>query len=192
MIKIITLLFILANFGIAQIGVKSSYKMAHETQTLDQAFLGNGVVDLIVKDSVIWAATGFGLNKSINAGASWQSFTSNDYMAKGGISAMAYMGDSVFWIASAFDTTAQDEDLPAGGGLSYTKDGGIIWTHVAQPLDAREDTTISPTTTVVQNLTFDITAVDSTIWIASFGGGLRRSDDMGQSWRVVTTDNKPF
>ena len=33
---------------------------------------------------------------------------------------------------------------------------------------------------------------DSTIWIASFGGGLRRSDDMGQTWQVVTTDGNPF
>jgi len=185
------LLFIWSQ-SFAQIGVKKSYNFATETESVNQAFLGNGVVDLSVKDSIIWAATGFGLNKSIDEGVSWQTFEPDAYNSKGGISAMGYMDDSTLWIATAFDTSAQDDDLAAGGGLSYTKDGGLTWTHVPQPVDSHEETEYSPTTTVVQNLTFDIAFGDSTIWIASFGGGLRRSDDMGQTWNVVTTDGTAF
>ena len=175
-----------------QIGLKKSYNLAGEASIASQAFLGNGIVDLSIRDSVVWAATGFGLNKSINEGVSWQTFESDAYLSKGGVSAMGYMNDSTLWIATAFDTSAQDDDLAAGGGLSYTRDGGLTWTHVPQPIDSRDETEYSPTTTVIQNLTFDIAFVDSTIWIASFAGGLRRSDNMGKSWQIVTTDDIAF
>ncbi len=191
-LRIILIFFIISGQIFAQIGVKKSYNFANETQSLNQAFLGNGVIDLAIKDSVIWAATGFGLNKSINEGASWQTFDSDGYNSKGGISAMGYMDDSTLWIATAFDTSAQDDDLAAGGGFSYTRNGGQSWEHIPQPVDSRDETEYSPTTTIIQNLTFDIAFVDSTIWIASFGGGLRRSDDMGQTWQVATTDGTPF
>jgi len=154
--------------------------------------LGNGIVDMLARDSVVWASTGFGLNRTEDAGYSWESFTPADFIGKGGVSAMAFMDDSTLWIATAFDTLAQEEDLPAGGGISYTRDQGKTWTHIRQPVDSRDETDYKPTTTVVQNLTYDIAFVDSTAWIASFGGGLRRSDDMGQTWQVVTTDENPF
>jgi hypothetical protein len=154
--------------------------------------LGNGIVDMLVQDSVLWASTGFGLNRTGDAGITWTSFTTADYIGKGGISSMAFMDDSTLWVATAFDTTAQDEDLPAGGGLSYTRNGGETWFHLPQPVDSRDEEDYKPTTTVIQNLTYDIAFVDSTAWIASFGGGLRRSDDMGQTWQVVTTDGNPF
>jgi hypothetical protein len=176
----------------AQIGVKKSFQFTQESASPGQAFLGNGIVDLLTNQNSIWAATGFGLNGSFDQGKTWQTFTSDQYLAKGGISAMNFMDDSTLWIAAAFDTTAQDEDLPAGGGLSYTEDSGQTWTFIPQPVDSRDETEYSPTTTTVQNLTFDIAFLDSTIWIASFGGGLRRSDDMGQTWQVITTDGEPF
>ncbi|MCP4411418.1 MAG: hypothetical protein GY808_02435, partial [Gammaproteobacteria bacterium] len=188
---LLTVLFSMLNVS-GQIGMKKSYNLAGETSIASQSFLGNGIIDLAIRDSIVWAATGFGLNKSINEGASWQIFESADYQSKGGISAMGYMDDSTLWIATAFDTSAQDDDLAAGGGFSFTRDGGLSWLHVPQPVDSRDETEYSPTTTVVQNLTFDIAFVDSTIWIASFGGGLRRSDNMGQNWKVVTTDGSPF
>ncbi len=159
---------------------------------------GNGIVDILAKDSVIWVATGYGLSKAVYQPQSdsweWQSFTSKDYIGKGGVSAMGYMDDSTFWIATAFDTltAAADESLPAGSGLSYTRDGGKTWHHVPQPVDSKDEQNYAPTTTVIQNLIYDLAFVDSTIWIASFGGGLRRSDDMGKTWRVVTTDGKFF
>jgi photosystem II stability/assembly factor-like uncharacterized protein len=49
-----------------------------------------------------------------------------------------------------------------------------------------------PTTTHVQNVTYDIAILDTQIWITSFGGGVRRSLDMGQTWEVITTDGQPF
>jgi len=193
--KFIKILFVFSALVQAQIGVTNSFKLAQEiksTSAVNNAFLGNGIIDLLINGDDVWAATGYGLNKSANEGVSWDSFDAEDYNSKGGLSALALMDSNTIWIATAFDTTAQDEDLSAGGGLSYTQDGGLSWTHVRQPVDSRDETEYSPTTTVIQNLTFDIAFVDSTIWIASFGGGLRRSDDMGQTWQVVTTDGIPF
>ncbi len=182
-------LLMLAAAGLIHGGVAQSFKL----QGADNpAFLGNAIVDLVVRDNRILASTGFGLNISHDYGASWKSFTPGLYPGKGGVSAMGYMDNNTLWIATAFDTTAEDQSFSAGGGLSYTTDGGRNWTYIRQPVDSVGETEYAPTTTNIQNITFDIAFLDSTIWIASFGGGLRRSDDMGQSWRVVTTDGKPF
>ncbi len=182
----------------AQTLLKQSFKMVEDGGPFAHTLYGNGIVDLVVKDSVLWAATGYGLSKAVyNAQTGdweWTTFTSKDYIGKGGVSAMGYMDDQTFWISTAFDTvtSVSEESLPAGSGLSYTRDGGKTWHHVPQPVDSKYEQNYAPTTTVIQNLTYDIAFVDSTIWIASFGGGLRRSDDMGQTWKVVTTDSLFF
>lgn len=180
----------------AQAVFKSTFALQGESDPFAGRLVGNGMVDLLAKDSLIWAATGYGLNKGIydlqKQDWNWQVFRSVDYYSKGGVSALGYMDDSTLWIATAFDTTVRGEDLPAGGGLSYTRDNGKTWKHVRQPVDSRDEDRYAPTTTVIQNLTYDIAFIDSTIWIASFGGGLRRSDDMGQNWQVITTDGKFF
>ncbi|MBD3225065.1 MAG: hypothetical protein GF313_10080 [Caldithrix sp.] len=172
---------------------KAGYRLQDEDGALFEGRLhGNGIVDLLVHQNRVYAATGYGLNVTADFGESWQTFYPRDYKGKGGISAMGFMDDSTLWVASAFDTTVSDDNLPAGGGLSYTRDFGQTWQHIRQPVDSVNEVNYAPTTTNVQNLTYDIAFVDSTVWIASFGGGLRRSDDMGQTWQVVTTDGLPF
>ncbi len=175
---------------------KTTFALNDEIDPFATSLYGNGIVDLLVQDSVLWAATGYGLSRGIfneqMQAWEWRSFNEKDYLGKGGVSAMALMQDSILWIATAFDTTAQDEDLPAGGGLSYTKDGGVNWVHFSQPVDSLNEMNYAPTTTNVQNLTYDIAIIEETVWIASFGGGLRRSNDMGETWRVVTTDSSFF
>jgi len=161
-----------------------------------ETILGNGIIDIItMQDSIVFAGSGYGLNKTEDGGYSWTNYTSAQYKGKGGISAMAPMDDSTIWIDLAYDTLTREEELPAGGGLSYSNDLGKTWHHVKQPVDPKLDKDslgYSPTTTHVQNLTYDIAVLDSTIWITSFGGGLRKSNDMGQTWQVVTTDGEPF
>ena len=49
-----------------------------------------------------------------------------------------------------------------------------------------------PGPTNVQNVTFDIALRDDEVWIASFGGGLRKSSDLGQNWQVVAPDSFVF
>lgn len=182
------------NLVLGQSILKQTFRLQNdaEDQPIGEELHGYGIVDLVARDSIVWAASGYALNKTIDGGRYWQIFKSGDYIGKGGISALAYMDDSTLWIATAYDTTVRGDNLTAGGGLSFTRDGGKTWTHYKQPVDPRDVTDYSPTTTNIQNITYDIAFVDSTIWIASFGGGLRRSDDMGQTWQVVTTDGIPF
>jgi len=89
----------------AQIGVKNSFLLASESIRSSDSFLGNGIVDILVKDNIVWAATGFGLNKSEDQGKTWKIFESNAYLSKGGVSAMGYMDENTLWIATAFDTS---------------------------------------------------------------------------------------
>jgi len=153
----------------AQVLTKNSYKLKTSPQIIEPGLLGNGIVDILSQDTVLWIATGYGLNKTVSAGDNWVNYTSRNYVGKGGVTAMTLMDDSTLWIATSFDTTTDDEgNLPAGSGLSYTRDNGQNWFHVPQPVDSRDETEYKPTTTNIQNLTFDIAALDSTIWIASF------------------------
>ncbi|HHM02581.1 MAG TPA: hypothetical protein ENJ15_06170 [Caldithrix abyssi] len=185
----IMLLMLTAGISLLRGGVAQSFKLQGGDTP---SFLGNATVDLLVHNDQLWASTGFGLNVTRDQGQSWQSFMPGHYPSKGGVSALGFMDDRTLWIATAFDTTAEDQNFSAGGGLSYTRDGGKSWTYIPQPVDAVDETEYAPTTTNIQNITFDIAFHDSTVWIASFGGGLRRSDDMGRSWQVVTPDGQPF
>jgi len=157
--------------------------------------VGNGITDLVWFDSTLYVGTGYGLSITSGLGESWQNFTSQEYGGKGGVSALAVSSDGTIWIATGYDTTVQDDQiLAAGGGLRYLRPGSNEWVLIPQPKDAIDDTAngMNPTTTHVQNITFDIAVQDSEVWIASFGGGVRRSLDMGQTWKVITTDGQPF
>jgi photosystem II stability/assembly factor-like uncharacterized protein len=192
-IKGIVLIIVFLVSAQAQVHKKLGFQLAENGEGTADYLLGNGIVEIVTQESQVWAATGYGTNRTYDGGMSWTAFTSNDYIGKGGVSAMGFMDDSTLWIASSFDTLTSDaSSLPAGGGLSYTRNAGRTWFHIAQPVDSRNETEYSPTTTVVQNLTYDIAFLDSTIWITSWGGGLRKSSDMGQNWQVVTTDGIPF
>jgi photosystem II stability/assembly factor-like uncharacterized protein len=159
--------------------------------------VGNGITDLLWSDlnQTLYVGTGFGLSTTQNDGNTWNNFTTAEYGGKGGISAMAEADDGTLWIATAYDTLVEEgQRLSIGGGLRYIHPDSSTWHFISQPVDARDDTTNGkqPTTTRVQNLTFDIAMLDTQIWIASFGGGIRRSLDKGKTWEVITTDSKPF
>ena len=146
------LLILLASLtSFSQILVKNGYHFQNSPVPVQEGILGNGIVDILVKDSLIWAATGFGLNKTTNSGDNWTRFTSNNYVGKGGVTAMTFMDEQTLWIATSFDTLTGDEgSLPAGGGISYTRDDGQTWTHFPQPVDNKDETAYSPTTTNVK------------------------------------------
>ncbi len=184
--KIILLLMIwmiLITSGHSQWLPKRSYSFDSEPLS---GLKSNSVTDIIIQDEqTIWIGTGEGLSKSTDGGQSWVTFTEKDGLGRGGVSAMAMSG-SIIWVATAFDSlVANGDHLPAGGGLSYSTDGGQNWTHIPQPLPNGD-------WTLVQNVTYDIAIIDSTVWIASFGGGLMKSSDLGQSWVVRPPDDYNF
>ncbi|MBN2710050.1 MAG: hypothetical protein JXR46_13495 [Calditrichaceae bacterium] len=190
------ILFIIFTAGLlnAQLLIDRTYELAVPNDDIFSGYLyGNGIVDIVINNTMVWAGTGYGLNKTTSAGQYWENYDQENYLAKGGVSAIHYMDENTLWIATAFDTVAAETEMTAGGGLSYTRDAGATWTFVRQPVDPNSDTLgYSPTTTNISNITYDIASLDSTIWITSWAGGLRKSNDMGKTWEVVTIDGRPF
>ncbi|MFC1556279.1 hypothetical protein ACFL67_04265 [candidate division KSB1 bacterium] len=114
-------------------------------------------------------------------------------MGKGGSAAILYH-ENVIWTATAYDTTVSGDNLDVGGGLSWSDDLGETWHNIPQPVDPNNEDSLGykPTTTNIQNVTFDIAIHEDVIWIASFGGGLRKSEDNGITWEVATPDGFAF
>ena len=154
---------------------------------------GNGISNMIVhklEDStVVWAGTSSGISRMNITTEQWLTYDKKHGLGKGGISAIA-IKDSVIWVAAVFDSTVPEGALQTGGGLAYSLDYGANWKYVPQP-----------GVTPVQNTTWDIAIVDSTVWISSFGGGLKKSTDWKSEnwlsqdslkWYDVTPDEHNF
>ncbi|MFQ5708369.1 MAG: hypothetical protein ACE5HO_13010 [bacterium] len=161
----------------AQVLYKNAYRL--EAQP-DLGLTSNSVTDIVVKGNSVWLGTGEGLSRTSDGGQSFVSYGMDQGLGKGSVSAMA-ISDEVIWVATGFDTTTSLGMFQAGGGLAFSLDQGQTWNLVAQP---------GPTN--VQNITFDIAQRGSEVWISSFGGGLRKSSNLGQNWEVVTPDSFVF
>jgi photosystem II stability/assembly factor-like uncharacterized protein len=184
--KKLPLLIIIFSFCISAGNSQTLSKYAYKFQSEPLSGLkSNSITDIIVVDeNTIWLGTGKGLSKTEDAGKTWQTYNEENGIGRGGVSVIA-IKDSLIWVATAFDTLILEEHEPAGGGLSYSTDYGETWTHINQPFP-RSDWTI------INNVTYDIAIIDSTVWIASFGGGLLKSSDMGKTWVVRPPDNYNF
>ena len=168
-IFLILLMVVFSMPASSQVLQKSNWNLGKTSQS--PRISGNSVTDIFVNGDAVWLGTGAGLSKTIDGGETWQNFGHADGLGRGGVSAIALTGDTI-WVATAFDSLTKDAGrLPAGGGLSWSTDGGQTWTYIPQP-----------GTTPVQNVTFDIAILNSTIWIASYGGGLKKSEDWGKTW----------
>lgn len=145
-----------------------------------------------VRDS-LWFATGKGLSLTTDNGISWRNFRNTLGFDDKGVSALAQRGDVV--VAAVAYTSKQDGDqLPAGGGIFVSIDRGTTWKFYPQPRDVGTVDTVVyginrirslAITTEINNITYDIAITDSAIWIASFAGMLRKSTDLGATWKKV-------
>ena len=142
--------------------------------------VSNSITDVKVFDDTVWLGTGRGLSRTRDDGLTFESFTDEDGLGRGGVSGLA-ISDEVIWVATGFDTITEFGTFQAGGGLAYSLDDGQSWTHVPQP-----------GVTNVQNITFDIALRGDEVWITSFAGGLRKSTDLGETWEIVTPDSFIF
>lgn len=169
--------FLVHNISFAQILHKDSFRLRAQPA---RGLASNTVTDILVHGNTIWFGTGDGLSRTADQGQSFVSFGVDQGIGKGSLSALI-VSDEVVWVATGFDTLTEFGQLQAGGGLAYSLDDGETWTSVPQP-----------GVTNVQNITFDIALRGSEVWITSFGGGLRKSVDLGQSWEIVTPDSFIF
>jgi len=75
--------------------------------------VSNSVSDLLIDGNTLWAGTGGGLSKTSDDGRSWESYGVRQGLGRGGVSALAKRGDTM-WVATAFDSLTQDAEVRRG------------------------------------------------------------------------------
>lgn len=153
----------------------------------------NSVSHISTNGTILWAGTGKGLARSFNGGRSWESFRLIPEFASPGIFAVAIHGDTT-WAATGFTKDVNGDGVQTGTGYSFSRDNGVTWAHLPQPLDGIGDSIVVygnnrvnflPIVVPEQNVTFDVDVADSAVWISSWSSGLRKSTDLGQTWQRI-------
>ena len=172
----------------------------------------NVIIDILpFSQDTLWLGTGNGVTRIVYnperpGGFGFETMGEAQGLGKGGVSGL-YVSDTIMWSAFAFDTAVGISG--AGGGLAYSRDHGRNWTWLPQPRDQvyqlnddGKDLVLGywPTATNVDNITYELALSDSSVWIVSKGGGLRKhyyaadytdyNDTTG--WRVVSPDTFDF
>jgi len=142
--------------------------------------ISNSITDITFLNGVMWLGAGRGLSKTSDSGLTFESFNRQHGIGRGGVSAIAQR-DDIIWVATGFDSVNSIGNFQTGGGLAYSNNFGLNWNFVPQP---------GPTP--ISNITFDIALRDDEVWTASFGGGLKKSTDLGQTWETVAPDSFIF
>ncbi len=175
----------------AQIPGKGGYRFLSEGGEPLDRLLSNSVIDLVPDSLDILMGTGGGLSVFHSASRSWSSFNETFGLGHGSVSALDAR-NGVIWAATAYTTSTSVGLLPAGGGVGYSANGGSAWTWYVQPVDPDTITTYEPTTTNIQNVTYDLLITSTEVWIASWGGGLRKFSFSDSTWQVVPPDTFAF
>ena len=154
---------------------------------------GNSVSHIATGGNTIWIGTGKGLARSSDGGRSWQSFNGLPQFARPSIFAVALRGNTI-WCSTGYSKDVDGADVQTGTGYTFSLDNGSTWTSLPQTLDGRTDSIVQygintvrflPIVVPEQNVTFDISLTDSTVWIASWSSGLRKSASNGATWQRI-------
>jgi len=182
----------------------SHYSLAADT--VYTGLIGSSISDIAGSGDTLWLGSGHGLSATFDGGESFVGFSPRySNLGRGGVSALAVWGDTI-WVAMGFDSTTAFGDLKTGGGISRSVDAGASWTWLGQPMDSLQmiieagDTSYAKyseldlhgvsilavdVVTEVQNITYDLAYDGQRLWATSFGGGLRVSYDLGDTWERV-------
>jgi photosystem II stability/assembly factor-like uncharacterized protein len=184
-------LCVLCFSGLLGAQVINSFTIPNSTPS---PFPPSNVVNKIVpKGDTVWVGSGKGPTFSIDGGRSWRQFSPPETFDDKGVSAVAVRGSDV-WISTTYITKPENVTHQTGHGLHYSTDGGRSWTFVPQPVDSglvdtllygRNKIPTLDVTVAVDNVTYDIALTQSTVWIASWAGSLRKSTSRGKSWERV-------
>jgi len=176
-----SLLLVLLISGLTQAQWLASYQMgpAVEPKT---GLAGNGITDIRADETALWFGTGHGLSRWRSDSEGFISLDETHGLGRGSVSALWVHGDTLL-VATATDTITpiQPEPFPKGTGISLSFDGGASWKQVPQP---------GPTP--IQNVTYDIELLHGVLWITSWGGGVRKSLDWGDTWLEAAPDSFNF
>lgn len=177
-----------------QLGDSELAKVSSQPTSDTNTPASNSIQDIITDGNFIIIGTSQGLSLSDNNGGYWQNFYQKEPFGSDGIISIGYDNGTI-WAATGRTTEVEGGHyLPEGTGLKYSTDGGNTWSAIPQPIDDPGDSLITygintlralPITVGINNISYDMAFTKNTIWIASFAGGLRKSNDMGQTWERV-------
>ncbi|MCL5030947.1 MAG: hypothetical protein M1480_18225 [Bacteroidetes bacterium] len=160
-----------------------SWNHSAARKELNSTPANNSITDLLIVGDTVWAATGQGLSMTTDAGNNWTNFTNDQTFGTESISAIGYYRGTL-WAATAHDENTSQGPVQTGSGLRYTTDNGHTWNTIPQPVDKDSDSVVVyginhlgalPVTVPEQNIIFDMTFTQGTIWIATFAGGVRKA-----------------
>ncbi len=164
----------------AQTRILNSFRVDAQPAEPVLRLTSSTVTDLAAASSGLWLGTGRGLSRTADNGLSFQSFSREQGIGQGGVSALA-VSDEIIWVATGFDSSTALGPQQTGGGLAYSTDSGQSWEWVPQPGEIP-----------ILNITFDIALRGEEVWITSFAGGLRKSTDLGVTWQIIPPDTLIF
>ncbi len=163
---------------------------------------GNSASHATSGNDSLWFGTSRGLTRTTDNGDSWIHFRSDEAFQPHGIFSI-HLGKSALWTSTGFrkETTAGSQQ--AGSGYTFSTDRGSTWSYVEQPVDDFSVDTLLygenripalGITTDVNNITYSMSTSGNEVWTASFAGGLRKSNDFGQTWEkvILPPDNLDF
>lgn len=153
--------------------------------------LSNSVIDLKPDSLDLLMGTGGGLTIWHSVDSTFSSFDESNGMGHGSVSALGARQGTI-WAATAYTANTSVGPLPAGGGVGFSADQGLTWTWFPQPMDPDTVTSYDPTTTNVQNVTYDLLITSTGVWITSWAGGLRKYSFADSAWHLVVPDTLPF
>jgi len=204
---ILIVLFLFTTAAFAQYAPQSidlSARGALDEAPPESRLGSNVIIDILPSLATpgdLWLGTGRGVTHYDRSSGDFRTWGEAQGLGKGGVSGLL-VTDSIIWSAFAFDTTVGVSG--AGGGLAYSRDQGETWTWLPQPRDRMYDVDANgfdrvlgywPTTTNVDNITYDIALSPNFVWTVSKGGGIRyhtfAADYTGYNdttgWRCVDT-----
>ena len=153
----------------------------------------NGVSQILISRGRVFLATDNGLNITTDGGSTFQTDFGNNSPTGLSVSAVAVKGDT---IVTAISTTTEQngESVATGEGFYASMDDGQSCNKQSQSTDSTSDTSVVfgintlralPIQTTAENITYSLVFHKGYLYSAEWGGGLRRTDDLGKTWQRV-------
>lgn len=168
------------------------------SKTSDSSPASNSIERIWVDGNNIWLGTGKGLSRSTDNGLTWKNYYSTPEFDKDNVYAVK-ANNGIVWAGKWQSQNISGQDIPVGTGICYSTNNGETWIKIDQPKDNLTDTVITyginklratPIATFNQNMVRDFGFTKDAVWLASWGGGLRKSTDNGQTWQRVVLPPK--